>query len=50
MAKLPPDVKSFLEELIRHYTLGSQGADFAAWAATQAIFILEFRGLFPPQS
>jgi hypothetical protein len=50
MSQLSPDVKNFLQELVRHYALGSRGPEFAEWAATQAIFILEFRGLFPPQS
>ena len=48
MIKLPPDVQSFLERIVRDYALGSRGPEFALWVATEAVFILEFRGLYPP--
>jgi hypothetical protein len=45
MKKLPEDVQKFLEEIIRQFSLGNHGEEFARWTATNASFILEFRDL-----
>lgn len=50
MQELPRDVQDFLGTIIRHYALGSRGIEFADWVAAEAIFLLEFRGLYPPPS
>jgi hypothetical protein len=50
MRELPSDVQKFLETIVRHYALGSRGIEFADWVAAEAIFLLEFRGLYPPPS
>jgi len=45
MKALPKDVQTFLEEIIHEYMSGHRDAQFAEWAVTKAMFILEYRRL-----
>ena len=39
------ELTCFLQQIIAMYLKGSRGPEFAEWAATKAIFMLEFEGL-----